>query len=249
MDGIKDALSKKILGLPGWVWLIIGVGLFFFLSTRKSSTDSSDASSQYSVSTPTGDQMTANAVSDLKTTLQDQFDDKFGEITEANAAANAGTQDQLSAFMASQANWFQQFMDKEAKEQDAMMGAINTNNQNYMDALAKNNQNFIDALKAMLQSGAGNSTAPTQTNNTDPFAGLPSWVKDRLNSSYWQSRKYVKKDDSTLGQQYGDAVNWFLRSDNPTGMNSGGSPPQSAIDQLNQLIAQGLVAKNPYYNG
>lgn len=247
MDGIKDALSKKILGLPGFVWLLIGVVLFFVL-TRKSSSNENETSS-FTTSTPTGDQMTANAVSDLKTSLQADIDDKFGDITQANADALAGTQQQLTDFMGAQANWFQQLMDQEKDAQNALMAS----NQSYISTLQQQNQSFLTTITQLLTTHAPNTTAPPQTSDPtvgfEPWQGAPSWLKQRLESPYWQTRKYVKKDDTNFGNQYQDAVNAFFRSDNPTGLNSAGNPSQAAISQLNQLIAQGLAAENPLYQG
>jgi hypothetical protein len=246
MEGIKEALSSKIMGLPGWVWLLIGVGLFFVFSRSKSS---ESPSAGYSFdTTPTSDQMTGNAVNDLKNSMQSQIDDRFGEITEQNADAMAGTQQQLTDFMGAQAVWFQQLMDSEKDDQDSLIGAVNSNNANYMTALATSNQQFLDALHGMMQSFGGNGVAPTQGNRTDPTAGLPQWAKDRLNSEYWASKKYLRRDETNLGSQYSAALNDLLRSDTSSGLNVAGAS-QAAFDQINSLIASGQVVQNPLYKG
>jgi hypothetical protein len=246
MDDLKEALNKKILGLPGWVWLLIAVGLFFlFTRSRKSN---SEASTSYQMtSTPTTDQMTANAVSDLKTSMQSQIDDRFGEITEQNADALAGTQQQLTDFMGAQAVWFQQLMDKESQNQDAMIGAINTNSDKYMSALQTSNQNFLDAMYSMMQTWKPNGVSPVNGSTIDPLAGLPQWAKDRLQSPYWQTKKYLRQSETNLGPEYQHALNDLLRSDTASGLSTS-TASSEAFNELNRLIASGQVIQNPLYH-
>ena len=247
MDGIKEALSHKILGLPGWVWLLIGVGLFFVFSRTK---QSSQASQDYAVPSPTSDQMSANSINDLKNSLQTEIDDKFGDITQANADANAGTQQQLTDFMNAQTTWFQQLIDQEHDAQDA----LNNSNQSYMTQLAQQNQAFLDMITNLLQSN--HNVAPPQT--SDPIVriddpgysapNLPGWLVEKLRSSYWMEKAYIRKDETNLPSQYSEALNYYLRSDTASGLNVN-KATQAATDQLNQLIASGQVVKNPYYHG
>jgi hypothetical protein len=252
LDDLGEAVGKKVGPFPLWVWVALGAGtLFLFVSWRSGKQQASSGSNAFAF--PSGLEggggaggVSQGQLQDMSTDLQTLLDERFGEITEANADALAGTQQQLTEFMGSQATWFQSMMDAEKDDQQALLGALSDQSQSYKDALASNNANFLTTMQNLLTSYKPNGTAPTQT--ADPMSGAPDWLSGRLQSSYWMSRKYVKKDDSTLGSQYSAAVNDYLRSDSTSGLNTGGQSA-AGTTQLNSLISQGLVAINPFYKG
>lgn len=238
LEDAQDALTSKVMGLPGWAWLLIGVGIFFFFSRGKKQ---SPGSANYSMSTPTTDQMTGNAVNDLRNDMMTEFEDRFGDITEANATAYAGTQQMLAEFADKQSVWFQDLIKQDAEDRDAMLGAVNSNSAAYMDALQRSNASFVDMLNKALATFRPNSTAPTTTN--DPGATLPDWAKTQLQNPWYQKRKYLT--DMYLDGPYKTVLDEFFRADTENGLNTTGQT-QLGWTQLQSLMSSGHAVINPY---
>lgn len=200
---MKDALTGKIMGLPGWSWLLIGVGVFFFFSRQSKQ---SPTSANYTMTTPTSDQMTSNAINDLKNSLQTQLqnqqqadNDRFAEIITKNKNQEAQWYDSLHEYMlmedgkmqavtdalngidtasqqqASQiASFFQQLNDQEHQNQDAMSGALSTLTQQYQDMLNQSNSNFMQILQQALSAIQPNGTPATANTPATPVTNNPS---------------------------------------------------------------------------
>jgi hypothetical protein len=245
-------LGEKVGPLPLWGWLLLGTGgvvLLIVLARKPASATADPGSMGYAA--PTGDQMTGNAINDLKNTIAaDQEADNAADAArdEAFASALAGTQQQLLDTMSANRESLMQLIGANQDATGALISNQNAQAQAYQQQLAASNAGFYEQMLALMQSFKGNGTATVTNGTVDPLAGAPSWLVERLKSGYWQTRKYVKRDDSTLGTEYSAAVNDALRSDNATGLNSAGVSA-AAQEQINRLIAQGQVALNPLYHG
>ena len=249
LDDVGDAVGKKVGPFPLWVWVALGAGaLFLFLSWNGNRKQSSSGSNTFAYpESGGGGGATQGEIQDLRTDLQATLDERFGQMTEANADALAGTQQQLTEFMSSQATWFQSLIDAEKDDQDALIGAINTQGQSYKDALATSNSQFLSTLENLLASYKPNGTAPPQSGGAvDPLSGLPQWAKEKLADPTNRSKAYLVNTYLDPKGPYGEALHSFFRSDSASGLNTGGVTA-GATSQLNSLVAQGLAVKNPFF--
>jgi hypothetical protein len=245
-------LGEKVGPLPLWGWLLLGTGgvvLLIVLARKPASATADPGSMGYGA--PTGDQMTGNAINDLKNTIAaDQEADNAADAArdEAFASALAGTQQQLLDTMSANRESLMQLIGANQDAMGALIGSQSDQARAYQQQLAASNQGFYEQMLALMQSFKGNGTATVTNGAVDPLAGSPSWLVERLKSGYWQTRKYVKRDDLNLGSEYSAAVNDFLRSDSTTGINTGGTSA-AGQSQINALIASGQVALNPLWKG
>ena len=238
MANPTEALTGKIMGMPGWTWLLLGVGVFFVFSRNKQS----PTSANYTMTTPTSDQMTSNAINDLKNTLtanqqtqQQEENDRFAEIISKNAQQQSDWADALHQYMlmgdekiqavtealaglntAQQqqndqiASMFQQLSAAESDNQNAMQGSLSQLTQQYQDMLNQSNSNFLQILQQALSAIQPSGAPATANTPAVPVTNNPA-------SALPQWVQNLLQDPAQRNRMYLQNPNFFIQSDGPYG--------------------------------
>lgn len=247
MVDLIGGLTRPVGPLPAWGWGAVGgVGIagVVWLRNRGSGAPAQGAAAGTMLAaTPTTDQLSSNAINDLKNTL--------GAYQDRNDQAIGDTQASLGEFMAGQAATMQAWIDQQNAQQAALAGQLATDAQAYQQQLATSNASFLEGLRALLATAPGNTAAPiTSGGLPDVGVSLPLWAQAKLagDPDARANSAYLFNTFLSPSGPYAAVLDAYGRSDNrATGGVTSGEISAATHDQLMGMIQNNLAVRNPYF--